>query len=70
MEFYLTVAQFSFLGQVFAGLSENNVGVFHGKWAASGPVVQSVAPANNKPIANVGSVELTGYLSKAGIVQL
>ena len=35
------------------GLTENNSGVFHGKWLASGPVIQSVSPANNKPIANV-----------------
>ncbi|PAV91882.1 hypothetical protein WR25_15629 isoform B [Diploscapter pachys] len=61
MEFYFTVAQFSFLDQTFAGLSENNVGVFHGKWAASGPVVQSVAPASNKPIANVQTGTVQDY---------
>ncbi|EPB77344.1 aldehyde dehydrogenase family protein [Ancylostoma ceylanicum] len=50
-------SKYSFLKEL--GLSENNCGVFHGKWAASGPVVQSVCPANNKPIANVqnGTVE-------------
>ncbi|RCN51638.1 hypothetical protein ANCCAN_02306 [Ancylostoma caninum] len=49
--------KYAFLKEL--GLSENNCGVFHGKWAASGPVVQSVCPANNKPIANVqnGTVE-------------
>lgn len=41
------------------GLSETNCGVFHGKWAANGDIVESLAPANNKPIAKIqnGTVE-------------
>jgi aldehyde dehydrogenase family 7 member A1 len=35
------------------GLTEHNSGVFSGKWQASGPVIQSLNPATNKPIANV-----------------
>ncbi len=44
-------SKYGFLKEL--GLTENNAGVFHGKWAASGQVVQSFAPANNSPIANV-----------------
>uniref|UniRef100_A0A8R1EWD8 Uncharacterized protein n=1 Tax=Caenorhabditis japonica TaxID=281687 RepID=A0A8R1EWD8_CAEJA len=44
-------SKYAFLKEL--GLKENNSGVFHGKWAASGQVVQSYAPASNSPIANV-----------------
>ncbi|CAJ0962812.1 unnamed protein product, partial [Mesorhabditis belari] len=43
--------KYAFLKEL--GLQEENAGVFYGKWAASGPVVDSIAPANNKPIAKV-----------------
>lgn len=44
-------AKYSFLKDL--GLSEQNNGVFNGKWFANGQVTQSVCPANNKPIASV-----------------
>ncbi|KAK6034974.1 aldehyde dehydrogenase family protein [Cooperia oncophora] len=55
--FLVNDSKYAFLKEL--GLSENNCGVFHGRWSASGPVVQSVCPANNQPIANVqnGTVE-------------
>ncbi|KJH41278.1 aldehyde dehydrogenase family protein [Dictyocaulus viviparus] len=43
--------KYAFLKEL--GLKENNCGVFHGKWIANGSVVQSICPANDKPIANV-----------------
>ncbi|VDP56268.1 unnamed protein product [Heligmosomoides polygyrus] len=48
--FLVNDGKYAFLKEL--GLAENNCGVFHGKWTASGPVVQSFCPANNKPIAN------------------
>ncbi|CAI4229182.1 unnamed protein product [Auanema sp. JU1783] len=50
-------SKYSFLKEL--GLAEQNCGVYHGKWAASGPVTESFSPANNKAIAKVqnGTVE-------------
>ncbi|CAJ0585945.1 unnamed protein product, partial [Mesorhabditis spiculigera] len=43
--------KYSFLKEL--GLKEENAGVFNGQWAATGPVVESVAPASNSVIAKV-----------------
>lgn len=40
------------------GLSENNNGVYNGKWFANGETIQSISPANNKPIANIKQVNI------------
>lgn len=52
-------SKYAFLKEL--GLGENNCGVFHGKWAANGPVTESFAPANNQPIAKVCIVSLQLY---------
>ena len=44
-------SKYGFLKEL--GLAEDNSGVFYGKWAANGPVTESVSPANNAPIAKV-----------------
>ena len=40
------------------GLSQDevNIGVYDGKWAASGPVIECLNPATNEPIAQVQTV--------------
>ncbi|XP_046688866.1 alpha-aminoadipic semialdehyde dehydrogenase-like [Homalodisca vitripennis] len=43
------------------GLERVNVGVYHGKWKASGQVVQSVCPANGQVIAEVQQGNLADY---------
>ncbi|KAF8356948.1 alh-9, partial [Pristionchus pacificus] len=50
-------SKYGFLKEL--GLQEKNHGVFDGSWKASGPVSQSVNPANNRPIAEIvnGTVE-------------
>ncbi|VDO30379.1 unnamed protein product [Haemonchus placei] len=57
--FLINDGKYAFLKEL--GLSENNCGVFHGKWSASGSVVQSVCPANNQPIANVQNGTVADY---------
>nr|CDJ91936.1 Aldehyde dehydrogenase domain containing protein [Haemonchus contortus] len=57
--FLINDGKYAFLKEL--GLSENNCGVFHGKWSASGAVVQSVCPANNQPIANVQNGTVADY---------
>ncbi|CAO4369090.1 unnamed protein product [Caenorhabditis nigoni] len=52
-------SKYAFLKEL--GLKENNAGVFHGKWAANGQTVQSFAPANNSPIANVQNGNVQDY---------
>ncbi|XP_059483963.1 alpha-aminoadipic semialdehyde dehydrogenase isoform X2 [Neocloeon triangulifer] len=49
--------KYSFLKEL--GLDKVNVGVYDGKWKASGTTVTSICPANGRPIAEVqqGSVE-------------
>ncbi|CAB3359655.1 Hypothetical predicted protein [Cloeon dipterum] len=49
--------KYSFLKEL--GLDKVNVGVYDGKWKASGKTVTSICPANGRPIAEVqtGSVE-------------
>ncbi|CAI5444215.1 unnamed protein product [Caenorhabditis angaria] len=51
--------KFAFLKEL--GLKENNTGVFNGKWKASGPIVQSYAPATNTPIAHVQNGTVADY---------
>lgn len=48
--------RFAFLKQL--GLQEENPGVFHGQWTGNGNVIESVSPANNKPIARVSLFHL------------
>lgn len=43
------------------GLAEKNHGVFDGTWQASGPVSQSINPANNKPIAEIVNGTVADY---------
>lgn len=52
--FLINEPRYAFLKEL--GLTENNNGVFNGKWFANGETVQSICPANNKPIANVTQV--------------
>lgn len=52
-------SKYAFLKEL--GLSENNCGVFYGEWVATGSVVQSICPANNKPIANVQNGTVKDY---------
>ncbi|KAJ1351207.1 putative aldehyde dehydrogenase 7 member A1 [Parelaphostrongylus tenuis] len=52
-------SKYAFLKEL--GLSENNCGVFYGRWSAAGSVVQSICPANNKPIANVQTGTVKDY---------
>eukprot|EP01137_Pigoraptor_chileana_P018865 Opistho-2@79040 len=47
----LLVNEFSFLKDL--GITEENDGVFNGKWGGKGNVVETVNPANNRPIARV-----------------
>lgn len=50
----LTFAKYPFLKNL--GLSENNAGVYNGKFeAGKGPVFTSVNPATNEPIATVST---------------
>jgi aldehyde dehydrogenase family 7 protein A1 len=45
--------KYSFLKEL--GLEEKNYGVFskHGRWFGDGEIIESINPANNKPIAAV-----------------
>lgn len=53
--FLINEPRYAFLKEL--GLAENNCGVFNGKWFGNGETVQSICPANNKPIANVTQVD-------------
>ena len=46
-------SKYSFLKEL--GLSERNQGVFakHGNWRGEGEIINSICPANNRPIASV-----------------
>uniref|UniRef100_A0A672Z4Z1 Aldehyde dehydrogenase 7 family, member A1 n=1 Tax=Sphaeramia orbicularis TaxID=375764 RepID=A0A672Z4Z1_9TELE len=43
------------------GLSEDNPGMYNGKWGGSGEVVTSYCPANNEPIARVTQATMAEY---------
>uniref|UniRef100_A0A914V9H7 aldehyde dehydrogenase (NAD(+)) n=1 Tax=Plectus sambesii TaxID=2011161 RepID=A0A914V9H7_9BILA len=51
--------KYAFLKEL--GLEAENKGVFDGKWGGSGPVVESVCPANNKVIAKVRTGTVAEY---------
>lgn len=53
--------KYAFLKEL--GLSENNPGVFsrHGRWFGDGQVIDSICPANNKPIAAVAQGNVKNY---------
>ncbi|XP_028165301.1 putative aldehyde dehydrogenase family 7 member A1 homolog [Ostrinia furnacalis] len=57
--FLIQDPKYSFLKEL--GLSDKNVGVFNGKWEASGPVIQSYSPANGKVIAEVQTATTSDY---------
>ncbi|KAI1283739.1 putative aldehyde dehydrogenase family 7 member A1 -like protein [Halotydeus destructor] len=46
-----TSSKFAFLRRL--GIERTNAGAFNGSWSPSGPVVKSICPAYNKPIAEV-----------------
>jgi hypothetical protein len=50
----LTFDRHPFLREL--GLAQDNPGVYHGRWGGRGPVVTSVNPATNEPIARVTTV--------------
>lgn len=52
--FLINEPRYAFLKDL--GLGENNNGVYNGKWFGNGETIQSISPANNKPIANVNQV--------------
>ncbi len=52
----MAVADYPFLAEL--GLKDHNDGVYYGKWAANGPVVQSLDPSTGKVIASVREVRL------------
>lgn len=52
--FLINEPRYAFLKEL--GLAENNSGVFNGKWFGNGETIQSICPANNKPIASVTQV--------------
>lgn len=40
------------------GLKEHNHGVFNGVWGGKGPIVESVDPSTNVPIARIQTVAI------------
>jgi len=50
----LTFSKYPFLKEL--GLAEENNGVYNGRWGGNGPVVTSVNPATNEPIAHIRTV--------------
>jgi aldehyde dehydrogenase family 7 protein A1 len=57
----MAYSDYPFLAQL--GLKEQNDGVYYGKWAASGKVVQSVDPSTGKLIASVREGTEADYAS-------
>lgn len=53
--------KYAFLKEL--GLAERNLGVFgkHGQWRGNGDVIDSVCPANNRPIAAIAQGSLADY---------
>lgn len=39
------------------GLKEQNCGVFNGTWGGKGPIVESIDPSTNVPIAKIQTVQ-------------
>jgi aldehyde dehydrogenase family 7 member A1 len=49
--------------------AEDNPGVYYGKWAGSGPVIKSVAPATGRTIATVRQATSEEYEAALGAMQ-
>lgn len=56
--------QYSFLKDL--GLEEENLGVFNGKWSASGDFITSYCPINGQPIARVKEGTVADYNETVG----
>lgn len=55
-KYLISEPKYSFLKQL--GLSEINDGVFCGHWFGDGTIIESLSPANNKPIAQIKQVNI------------
>ncbi|XP_015793083.1 alpha-aminoadipic semialdehyde dehydrogenase [Tetranychus urticae] len=59
ISYLISDPKYSFLKNL--GLEEQNLGVFNGEWSGHGKIVNSICPANGRPIASVVTGDINDY---------